>query len=112
MFLKGYQTILKSVQADKILGKIVSFVIPKMNNVMAAMQQLLMYSTLSHVLSNSGEILEANDPNLKSWKPMALLSGTLGACMYNRAHFREANGTPFSPRNPFNGLDPAAEGRR
>ncbi len=90
---------------DKVLGKIVVPGHRMLNSVMAGAATLIMYSTSSYVLRTSNTIINENDPNVDSLIPQTL-AGLINQCLYSRAHYKEANGTPLSPANPFSVLDP------
>ncbi len=90
---------------DKVLGKIVVPGHRMLNSVMAGAATMVMYSTSTYVLRTSNTIINENDPNVDALIPQTL-AGLINQCLYSRAHYKEANGTPLSPANPFSALDP------
>jgi hypothetical protein len=90
---------------DSIIGKIVVPGHRMLNGVMAGASTAVMMSTSTYVMGTSNAIIAANDPNVDSLIPQTL-AGVINQCLYNRTHYKQANGTPFSPVNPFKELDP------
>ncbi|OJH40440.1 hypothetical protein BON30_15610 [Cystobacter ferrugineus] len=90
---------------DSVIGKVVVPGHRMLNGVMAGAATAVMMSTSTYVLGTSNAIIAANDPNVDSLIPQTL-AGVINQCLYNRTHYKQANGTPFSPVNPFKELDP------
>lgn len=93
--VKGFQDGLKALNVDFLISSTIrrhrnfnQFLMMASNGVMLA--------TLTKVASFSSDIVKANDPNLSSLATGAAF-GVLSACMLDRAHFREAGGSPLSP---------------
>lgn len=99
----------KKSSPDFIIGRVLIPGVQLMNLALAGVQRGLMVALLGRLLPGGKDILEANDKNLPGGAKAlnALAGGTLSACMYDRAHYNEANGAPFSPLNPglTDGLD-------
>ncbi|PTL76135.1 pilus assembly protein TadG-related protein [Vitiosangium sp. GDMCC 1.1324] len=109
--LKGMLLIMKPVMEpiDRAIGRVVVPGHRALNSVMAGAATAVMLSTSSYVMGTSNAIIAANDPDVDSLVPQTL-AGTINQCLYNRAHFKEANGTPSSPVDPFAPLDPTKHG--
>lgn len=105
--LKGMLLLMKPLMEpiDQALGKVVVPGHRMLNSVMAGAATTVMMSTSTYVLGTSNAIIKANDPNVDSIIPQTV-AGLINQCLYNRAHYKESNGTPFSPVNPFDVLDP------
>ncbi|HSP81834.1 MAG TPA: pilus assembly protein TadG-related protein [Myxococcaceae bacterium] len=105
--LRGMLLLMKPVMEpiDQILGRVVVPAHRMLNSVMAGAATTVMLSTSTYVLGTSNAIIQANDPNVDALVPQTL-AGLINQCLFNRTHFKEANGTPFSPVNPFGALDP------
>ena len=104
------QTVLKVMRPimepiDQVIGRVVVPGHRVLNSVMAGVATAVMMSTSTYVLGTSNSIIAANDPNVDSLIPQTV-AGLINQCLYGRAHYKQANGTPFSPVNPFNALDP------
>lgn len=90
---------------DQVIGKVVVPGHRVLNSVMSGVATTVMMATSTYVLGTSNTIIAANDPNVNSLVPQTL-AGLINQCLYNRAHYKESNGTPISPVNPFEALDP------
>ncbi len=103
--LKLFQDALLNLRADEIIGRGIIPAHRMLNGVMASASRAVMQATLSQVQRASDDVVAANDPNvnLSAQLPM----GVLSACMFDRAHYEEANGRPFAPRNPFGAIEPS-----
>jgi hypothetical protein len=96
--------IIRRFDPDKFVGR---FVIPAyrvMNELLAAGSVATLASTMNHVRSASQDIIVANDPNITAFAQKNL-GGFLSACILDRAHMAEANGSFVRPRDPFRPLD-------
>ena len=112
--VKFVQSILKNNIADEAMATIVSGH-RILNQVLDAASVAMMYSALQEVADPistamgdvsviGAGVAAKNDANLGKQLqqiPLALLN----ACYFDRAHFREAGGSPFAPGNPFADLD-------
>jgi hypothetical protein len=104
--IKGFQTILRTANPDKIIGK---YVIPThrvLNGVMFFASQAVMASTVSHVTQTADTVIYDNDKNVDP-KLLQVASGVLNLCLFDQAHYRESGAHPLNPvRNPFTPIDP------
>lgn len=88
-----------------------------MNQVMDSASTIMMYSAMQHIADPvstamgdvsviAAGVAAKNDPNLGKQEQQIPLA-FLNACYFDRAHFREAGGSPFDPMdaNPFKDLD-------
>jgi hypothetical protein len=104
--IKGFQTILRTANPDKVIGK---FVIPThrvLNGVMFFASQAVMVSTVSHVAQTADTVIADNDKNVDP-KLLQIASGVLNTCLFDQAHYRESGAHPLNPvRNPFTPIDP------
>ncbi|WP_257462440.1 pilus assembly protein TadG-related protein [Archangium lipolyticum] len=105
--LRGMLLLMKGVlePIDEIIGTVVVPGHRTLNSVMAGAATAVMISTSSYVFGTSNAIIKENDPNVDSLIPQTV-AGLINQCLYNRTHYKEANGTPLSPVNPFDPLDP------
>jgi hypothetical protein len=108
--LRGMLLLMKGVlePIDQVIGRVVVPGHRMLNSVMAGAATAVMMSTSSYVLGTSNAIIQANDPNVDSLIPRTV-AGVINQCLYNRTHYKEANGTPSSPVNPFEPLDPTKQ---
>ena len=90
---------------DQLIGRVVVPGHRMLNAVMAGVATSVMMATSTHVQGTSRSLLAAHDPEVDATVPHTL-AGLISQCLYARAHFREANGTPLHPVNPFAPLDP------
>src|SRR5262249_60465294 len=67
--------------------------------------ETVILNALSQVVGPPDEIVKRNDAN-SGMTSARTLSGAVSACLFDRAHFREAGGSPLAPRNPFAAIDP------
>ncbi|MGZ3457089.1 MAG: TadE/TadG family type IV pilus assembly protein [Archangium sp.] len=106
--LGGMLLLMKPVMEpiDQAIGRVVVPGHRMLNAVLAGTATAVMLSTSSYVLGTSNAIIAANDPNVDSRVPQTL-AGLINQCLYSRAHYKQANGTPFSPVNPFEPLEPS-----
>jgi hypothetical protein len=109
--IQTFQTLLRTLNPDKLIGK---FVIPThrvLNGVMFFASQAVMASTLTHVAQTTDTVIYANDKNVDP-KLGQLAAGALSLCLFDQAHFREAGTRPLDVdkggvgRNPFTPIDP------
>jgi hypothetical protein len=104
--IKGFQTVLRTANPDRIIGK---FVIPThrvLNGVMFFASQAVMASTVAHVTQTTDTVIFDNDKNVDS-KLSQVASGVLNLCLFDQPHYREAGAHPLNPaRNPFTPIDP------
>ncbi len=106
-FLVVFQKALRTANPDYLIGRLIIPAHRVLNQGMAVASEMMMLSALGQVLSAAGEVIEQNDPNLDS-KASSAATGAISACLFDRAHLREANGSPLAPRNPFSAISPAA----
>lgn len=116
--VKAVQGALKNDKVDQFLAWVVKSH-RDLNKVLDAASVAMMYSALQHLADpvstalGSVDVIAAgvagkNDPNLgKQFQQIPL--AFLNACYFDRAHFREAGGSPFDPGDPFKGLDVTAK---
>ncbi len=104
---QGIQTTLKSVNPDYWIGKLVIPGHRLLNEALTGIAQATLAGTMTHVLSTSNDVVEANDPNVDS-KITRLMSGALSVCILDRAHMEASGVSLFKPGNPFTPLDPTA----
>lgn len=109
--LRGMLLLMKPVMEpiDQAIGRVVVPGHRVLNSVLAGAATAVMLSTSSYVMGTSSAIIAANDPDVDSLVPRTL-AGFINQCLYDRAHYREANGTPSNPVNPFEPLDPTRQG--
>ena len=98
---------LRVADPDRYVGRSLIPAHRVMNGVLAAASTAVMRSTLAQVARTTSEVIAANDPNLGP-RDGATSGGALSACLFNRAHMREANGDAAAPANPFRPLLPSA----
>ncbi|HYO56747.1 pilus assembly protein TadG-related protein [Archangium sp.] len=105
--LRGMLLLMKPVMEpiDQVIGRVVVPGHRMLNAVMAGAATTVMLATTTYVTGTSHAIIEANDPDVDPLVPQTL-AGLINQCLYSRTHYKEANGTPFSPVNPFEPLDP------
>lgn len=105
--LRSMLTLMKPLMEpiDEVIGKVVVPGHRILNSVMAGVSTAVMEATSSYVMGTSNTIIAANDPNVNSLVPQTL-AGLINQCLFSRTHYKEANGTPLSPVNPFSALDP------
>jgi hypothetical protein len=93
---------------DAFLGEVVVPGHRYLNTVLAGASTAVMESVLTHVVSTSNDVIADNDRNLFSDDTGRLFTqvpmGLFSACFFDRAHNREGNGSPYSPREPWRGL--------
>lgn len=118
--IKAVQAALKNNVVDKFLAWGVQ-AHRIMNQVMDSASAVMMYSAMQHIADPvstamgdvsviAGGVAAKNDPNLGKQEQQIPLA-YLNACYFDRAHFREAGGSPFVPAdvNPFKDLDVTAK---
>jgi len=103
--LTSYQRFLRSLNPDFAIGRVIIPTHRQLNQALAFASETVMLNALSQVVSTADEIVKRNDANL-GMSSARTLSGAVSACLFDRAHFREAGGSPLAPRNPFAAIDP------
>jgi putative Flp pilus-assembly TadE/G-like protein len=105
--LRGMLLLMKPVMEplDRVIGRVVIPGHRMLNAVMAGAATAVMLATSTYVMGTSQAIIAANDPEVDPLIPQTL-AGLINQCLYSRTHDKAANGTPFSPANPFEPLDP------
>ncbi|MFL5350462.1 MAG: pilus assembly protein TadG-related protein [Hyalangium sp.] len=104
--IKGFQTILRTANPDKLIGRGIIPAHRLLNSAMFLASQVVMVATSSQVLQTTDSVIYDNDKNVDS-KLSQLASGALNLCLFDQAHFREAGGSPLSaPHNPLEPIDP------
>lgn len=116
--VQAVQKALSNNALDQFLGKTVS-AHRVLNQVLDSASVVMMASALQHIADPASTALgkvdviaagvaAKNDPNLGTQKQQIPLA-FLNACYFDRAHFREAGGSPFDPGSPFTDLDVTAK---
>ncbi len=103
----AYQQLLRDLDPDHVIGRIVIPAHRQLNQVLTMASDAVMLSALAEVGRTATEVITDNDRNLDSSVSMGI-TGALSACLFDRAHFREANGSPFAPADPLRPIDPTA----
>lgn len=102
--VRPYQRALELSRADEQIGKEVIPAHRALNEVLAGASTAIMLSVLHEVENGAWSVVQANDPNL-SFGLWAKTASEISRCRFDRAHFREANGSPLepnlSPRDPI-----------
>ena len=103
-FLQTVQNAYSSNIIDKAIGNLVN-AHRDLNKFLAAASTAVMLSALEHIIGPTNDILAAgtvaeNDPNLGT-QTLDIPFTLVNACMFDRAHWREANGSPYKPANAF-----------
>jgi hypothetical protein len=106
-FVYGYQRLLREMNPDYVIGRTIIPAHRALNQALAIVSDALMLSALTQAAQTAKSVIEENDSNVDLSFSQSI-SGALSACLFDRAHFREANGSPLSPTNPFKPIDPAA----
>ncbi|MDQ3265240.1 MAG: Tad domain-containing protein [Myxococcota bacterium] len=102
----SYQQTLRLSGLDEQIGGEAIPMLRTMNSALALISTSVMKATLRHVQTGAQEVLAANTSGLPppDWKGSAL-----SACMFDRAHLRESNGSPLAPvEDPSRPLLPRA----
>jgi hypothetical protein len=107
VFLTSYQRFLRSVNPDFVIGRIIIPAHRQLNQALAGASEAMMLTALGQVIGTADRVVQENDRNL-SMSAARTLSATVSACLFDRAHFREAGGSPLAPINPLIAIDPRA----
>jgi len=99
---QAIQATLKATNPDYFIGQIVIPGHRILNKALAALAQVTLYGTMTHVLNTSNDVIVENDPNIGSWGSRSV-SGALSACILNRAHMKESGVSLLA--NPTNLFD-------
>lgn len=94
--VRAYQQALRATNVDAVVGR---GIIPGLRTLsigLASVSTQVMESALAEARSTTDEIVSANDPDLDASRSRALTGG-LSACLFDRAHYRESNGSPLQP---------------
>ena len=91
-----YQRVLRASAADEVIGKGVIPGLRTLSSGMAVLSTTVMEAALAQVATTSAGVIAAHDPGLET-NTGQVLAGGLSACQFDRAHMREANGSPLSP---------------
>lgn len=91
-----YQRVLRASGVDEVIGRQIIPALWTLNAGLAATSTAVMVGTLAQVEGSTDSVIADNDPNLPM-HPGRALTGGVSACMFDRAHFAEANGTPQAP---------------
>jgi hypothetical protein len=106
-FLSAYQRTLRTLDPDRWIGRLIIPAHRQLNQSLTFVADAIMMSTLSHLVETSAQVVGQNDPSMESGSAR-LAAGLLTACLFDRAHFREANASPYSPSSPFRAISPSA----
>ncbi|HVE84725.1 MAG TPA: hypothetical protein VND93_17840 [Myxococcales bacterium] len=104
--VSAYQVALRESDLDAVVGR---EVIPDLLDASAALagaSTRMMQEALVAVAGSSREVIAANDPGAEV-DELGRTAANLSTCLFDRAHLREANGSPLAPRAPAF-LDPTA----
>lgn len=107
VFLASYQRFLRSVNPDFVIGRMIIPAHRQLNQALAGASEAVMLTALGQVVGSADRVVQENDRNL-SMTAARTLSASLSACLFDRAHFREAGGSPVAPINPLVAIDPRA----
>jgi hypothetical protein len=105
--LKLFQLTLRQLNPDFLIGRVVIPAHRQLNQGLAWTANAMMAWTLAEVARGGSEIITANDKNLRAALSPGVVT-TINACLFDRAHFREAGGSPFAPKNPLRPISPRA----
>src|SRR5215813_1562162 len=105
--LYAYQRVLRELNPDYLIGRVVIPAHRQLNQALTIASDAMMLSALAEVSRTASEVISENDRNLESSVSTAM-SGALSACLFDRAHYRASNGSPFSPADPTKPIDPQA----
>jgi hypothetical protein len=86
---RAIQGTLKATDPDKFIGRIIIPGHRVLNQALSALSQVTLYGTMTHLISTSNDVIVDNDVNVDS-TATRLLSGSLSACILERAHMKEA----------------------
>jgi hypothetical protein len=87
---------------DRAVGRVIIPGHRLLNSALASASTVMTAATMSHLVSTSFEVIEANDANV-NYNLGSIGAGLLAACMFNRTHYR---GMPRTPNRMFQPLDP------
>lgn len=93
---------------DRDLGELVT-AHRSLNMLLAGASTAVGESVLSHVVAGAEDVVRSYDPAFLPGTRGARM-GALSACLFDRAHLREANGSPLAPALATRALDPFARG--
>lgn len=88
--VQTYQRVLRASSADEVIGRGIVPGLRTLNSGLALLSTHVMEGALGQVASTARGVIRANDPDVE-------VGETLSACLFDRAHMREANGSPFAP---------------
>lgn len=94
--VEGYQQALRGSHADEVIGRGIIPGLRTLNSGLALLSSVVMRAALAQVVGTSSDVIAANDPDVDATASQPLTGG-LSACLFDRAHFREAFGSPLSP---------------
>lgn len=86
---RGIQQTLKSTNPDRFIGRIIIPGHRVLNQALAALAQVTLYGTMTHLINTSNDVILDNDLNIDS-AGTRFVSGALSACILERAHMKEA----------------------
>lgn len=102
----SYQRTLAASGLDEQVGAEAIPLLRTMNSALAHVSTAVMEATLAHVRTGAAEVVAANDAELSA---PDVKTSALSECLFDRAHVREANGSPLAPnRQPGSPLLPRA----
>jgi hypothetical protein len=103
----SYQMLLRAMDPDSVIGRKIIPAHRALNQALAIASEAVMLSALSQAAQTAKPIIEENDRNVDLTFSQSV-GGAMSACLFDRAHFREANGSPLSPADPFKPIQPSA----
>src|SRR5262249_4655661 len=105
--LAAYQRSLRALNPDFLIGRVIIPAHRQLNQALAVVSEAMMLTALEQVAGTADRVVQQNDPNL-GMTAARTLSAALSACLFDRAHFREAGGSPPRLTNPLAAIDPRA----
>jgi len=96
VLVEAYQRALRSSAADEVIGEGIIPGLRTLNSALAQLSGEVMRGALAQVEDTAAGVLQANDPDVDAKRARAA-TGSLSACLFDRAHFREAFGSPLAP---------------
>ena len=102
-----YQRSLRAFDPDSMIGRRIIPAHRQLNQALTVVSNAEMLTALKEAQEAAKSVTQENDKDVDVVYSQAM-SGALNACLFDRAHFREANGSPFAPADPFQPIQPSA----
>ena len=105
--LAAYQRSLRVLDPDSTIGRQIIPAHRQLNQALTVVSDAVMVTALKEAQEAAKSVAQENDKDVDVAYSQAV-SGALNACLFDRAHSRESNGSPLAPADPFQPIQPSA----